>query len=687
MPDNPPGSANSVDVVTLVQMSGRRRLRVLIPVAIAGVAIIGLVAWQFLWRSTASSTTAAVQTATVRRGSVAATLTTSGSASALLQSRLTFNASGATTVTGVVATVDVKVGDRVVAGDQLATLDSRNAQRSLSQAQARLESERIRLDQLGLALSPDAASAAQAVAAAQAQLQKATNDVRDLERSPTYAQDLASARQAVSTAQASLLTSEQALRVLVAQTQSSSQLSALQRQLDELTTQRNVGEQALRVLEADNRFLEVSVNDLTDAVDRLCRSVGNGDPCGAVALEAADVRPLVSGLQSRLHGSVDLPALLDRLNANPGADAPGFAEALFNTVRGIAAAPGLQERIHAIAYSIGQVGVPSENDTAKALATRDSAAAALAAAQARLDSIVAGASQSDLEDARTAAAASQSAVQAALAKQAALPGQENLNYALQQQQVLLATTSLQQAKDAVDDAVLKAPFDGVVGAVSISPGDLVSPSTPTITLTAPDRIAVQLVVSETDLPGLSSGQLGTATFDALPRRTYVVRMTGVSNIPTVTQGVVTYQAQAEILAGPGLLGERERSVAMLRALGVVNGEVGGDDAAAFIDRAASQGLPTPGMNASVSIVEEIVQDALLVPATAVRRQGTQTVVYVLKADGTQEERRVLLGASDGTNTAIISGVELGDEVVTGGLRTAATAQSAPGGVLGPGGVR
>ena len=46
-----------------------------------------------------------------------------------------------------------------------------------------------------------------------------------------------------------------------------------------------------------------------------------------------------------------------------------------------------------------------------------------------------------------------------------------------EQQVLLAEIGLQQAQDAMDDGTLKAPFAGVVGAVAITPGDLVSPST------------------------------------------------------------------------------------------------------------------------------------------------------------------------------------------------------------------
>jgi len=239
----------------------------------------------------------------------------------------------------------------------------------------------------------------------------------------------------------------------------------------------------------------------------------------------------------------------------------------------------------------------------------------------------------------------------------------------------------------MDDGTLKAPFAGVVGAVAITPGDLVSPSTVAITLTDPDQIAVQLTVSETDLPGLASGQFGTATFDALAGRTYIVRTTGVSNIPTVTQGVVTYQAQAEILTGDALRARSATLLDLLRTRGLIPPQATAADASAYIDGVAKQPLPAPGMNANVAIVEEIVQDALLVPSSAVRKRGTENVVVLQQADGTQQSVRVVLGVTDGVNTAITSGVKAGDRVVVSGLAASAAAASGGGGVFGPGGVR
>lgn len=88
-------------------------------------------------------------------------------------------------------------------------------------------------------------------------------------------------------------------------------------------------------------------------------------------------------------------------------------------------------------------------------------------------------------------------------------------------------------------------------------------------------------------------------------------------------------------------------------------------------------VPNPGhklriaMTAQVYIILEKADDALLVPASAVRtipgRNGedAQSVVRVLNADGQPERRRIKVGINNNIQAQVLEGLQPGDEVVVG----------------------
>jgi len=191
----------------------------------------------------------------------------------------------------------------------------------------------------------------------------------------------------------------------------------------------------------------------------------------------------------------------------------------------------------------------------------DSATASLAGAQARYDQLMAGPTSTDL--------------------------------ALQQQSVTLAQISYQQAVDDADGLVLKAPFDGIIGSIPVNVGDQVGASTLAMTLSNPEGVRVDLTISETDLSGLKTGIFGIVTFDSLPGQIYLVRVSGVSTTPTVTQGVVTYPVQAQILRGPDLA----KYAADLQKVGTALTSLGGGGAAARAGATAGQNGAQGGQSA------------------------------------------------------------------------------------------
>lgn len=351
---------------------------------------------------------------------------------------------------------------------------------------------------------------------------------------------------------------------------------------------------------------------------------------------------------------------------------------------------------------------PSASDLAQYQASLATAQAGLVTAQAKLDQLTAGATAADI--------------------------------ALQSESVKQAQISLQQQQDAYDGLVLRAPYAGVVGTVTINVGDQVGLSTAAITLTNPEGVRIDLTVSETDLAGIAQGQYGVATFDALTGNIYLLKITGVSTTPTVTQGIVTYPVQAQILRGADLAANAAGLLQVSSTLTALGGgaarPAGGGTAtgtggaggfpggargtgspagrtpgaaaagrtpgaggpgaggAGFLAQIANAPLPSPGMSANVTVVLKVTEDALLVPTNAIKRSGRTSVVNLKLPNGTVEVRTVTTGGSDNTNTAILSGLVEGDVVQIGGATAATTATGsrtvAPGGGRQPtpaGGVR
>jgi HlyD family secretion protein len=72
----------------------------------------------------------------------------------------------------------------------------------------------------------------------------------------------------------------------------------------------------------------------------------------------------------------------------------------------------------------------------------------------------------------------------------------------------------------------------------------------------------------------------------------------------------------------------------------------------------------PRMSADADIVTEVVEDALVVPETALRYRGDAIEVDVLDGDGRRvEARRVTIGIVDGARVQVLTGVEPGERVL------------------------
>lgn len=188
-----------------------------------------------------------------------------------------------------------------------------------------------------------------------------------------------------------------------------------------------------------------------------------------------------------------------------------------------------------------------------------------------------------------------------------------------------AQARLQAAQATVDAQTLTAPFSGTITKVDIKPGDHVTPSSAAFRLDNLDRKFVDVLVSEVDVNSIQVGQQVNLSFDAILDRQYKGVVSQVAPVGSAVQGVVQFDVTVELT-----------------------------DADQYVK---------PGMTAAVNIIVNQVSDALLVPNRAVRLVNGQRVVYILNNDQL-EKVNVTLGASSDTESQVVDGeLQVGDQVV------------------------
>mgnify|MGYP001487144776 FL=1 len=363
---------------------------------------------------------------------------------------------------------------------------------------------------------------------------------------------------------------------------------------------------------------------------------------------------------------------------------------------------------------------------AKALDSLDVAAANLASATAKRTSLDDPIPTLEAAQLEAAIVSANSALTSALSKKDdLLSGPSENEIKLQELNIAKAKQSVNQAQETLTDMVLLAPFSGQIGAVNVSEGVWVTASTAAFSLVDLDSVGVDLTVSESDFIGLTSGDLGMATFDSIPDQPFIIKLANITSLPQITQGVVTYPAQAEFLSmreaaeilprlgslmqgssgssvtgsGPGIgsgidmqalrrcaaeqVGREVSSPSDLTPseMNLVREKCFSGSATGGNSRTGSTGTrvkPAIGMNASVTMLLEIKENVLIVPAQAIQSDKGREVVTLLGQDQmTTTSVPVSIGITNGDQTEIISGLEEGQVVLIPGASDASITISSP----------
>jgi len=260
------------------------------------------------------------------------------------------------------------------------------------------------------------------------------------------------------------------------------------------------------------------------------------------------------------------------------------------------------------------------------------------AAQVTLNKILAGPDTKEVAIARLQVTSANQSLQ--LAEQSLELAEQSLT--MNEQSLTLAEQSLGQAKKQFDEAVITAPFDGLVAGIWASDGDIIpSPSMGAkivIYLIDPTSIELVVQVDEIDITDVTVGQRAIIEVDALPTIQFEGEVSFVGLLPTVQAGVRLYDTRIEF------------------------------------DVPEGSGIRV-GMSATADIIIAERSNVLLVPDRAVKQDSQGTSVVDVVIDGNTEERAVVTGVSDGFDIEIVEGLREGDVIVE---RRAKPKQTGPG---------
>lgn len=180
----------------------------------------------------------------------------------------------------------------------------------------------------------------------------------------------------------------------------------------------------------------------------------------------------------------------------------------------------------------------------------------------------------------------------------------------------------------IDQRIMKAPFDGVLGLRNISVGALAQPGSMITTIDDDSVMKLDFSVPEVFLSTLKAGVVIEAETEAYPDKIFEGRIAFVdSRIDPVTRSI---------------------------------------EARALIDN--TDNLLKPGLLMQVEL-QKNPRKAVLIPEEALTANGPDNFVFVVsEADGktSAERRKVILGTRQYGEVEIVSGLEEGEKIVTHG---------------------
>jgi multidrug efflux pump subunit AcrA (membrane-fusion protein) len=187
-------------------------------------------------------------------------------------------------------------------------------------------------------------------------------------------------------------------------------------------------------------------------------------------------------------------------------------------------------------------------------------------------------------------------------------------------------SQLALARKNLSYAIIPAPIDGFVSERTADLGEYVSPQQKVATIVRTNPLRIRIDIPEQSISEVKVGQSVSVTTSAWPDKNFAGRVARIA--PNVSAQSRTLSVEAEIENGSGAL--------------------------------------KPGQFATVRILQERSDPAVLVPARAVVTEAGVSRVFVIK-DGRAEQRVVQTGQTEADLIEVKNGVAADEQVATSGL--------------------
>jgi len=202
---------------------------------------------------------------------------------------------------------------------------------------------------------------------------------------------------------------------------------------------------------------------------------------------------------------------------------------------------------------------------------------------------------------------------------------DHLEIALLESDVNVSAESLRDANKKLEQAILRAPFSGIISKVHVEVGDSVGSQATILEISDLGTTEIEGLVDEIDILSISVGSKVDLTFDAMPNRRLEGRLTSINATPEVEQTVVSYPVRISVR---------------------------------FPDRL----VPREGLSTVANIIIQEEQNVIRMPQQGLRGSFDNPLVRVKTPEGF-EDRSVSISSTDGYWVAIRDGLYLGDQII------------------------
>ena len=271
-----------------------------------------------------------------------------------------------------------------------------------------------------------------------------------------------------------------------------------------------------------------------------------------------------------------------------------------------------------------------------------------------------------------------------------------------------------QSKENLSKTKLYSPFSGQISSINSNSGEFIGSGQNFLTLSDLDTIEMEIIASEAEYVEIKKGMLGIVILDSKPQAPLIIEVIAISDVPNVQQGVVTYPVRARFVRGFEVITLLNQFIPLLESLsgslgggmleGMIPGGMGGGMLEGMIPGVMGRGmpegmipggmgrgmpegmipggmgrgidlnsdspllsflsdeLPAEGMNGTVTLLKESVQDVVIIPTDALIAERSLTKVLISIEEDNFTYVEITTGLSDGENIEITSGLNIGDKI-------------------------